>query len=268
MTDAATPTTSTVRRWTARSRRPLTAFTTVRRPDRFSRELVSAHVEFGSRVATQTLTPTLTTSCTRCARSPAGRGRATAATDARCSRSSAAPSTRPSSTPSAATFESGRGRGGHHRHRRSGRREVPRASSRRSSTAARAARASSTTCSGESDEHLAAMQGSPKFQAIARRFAGLTEFEPHQCEVVHLALASCGRQQSRRRYRLPWWLLRKDERRRDSAEAAAPVTVAGEVSERRLSDRRGRCGVPPELEEVVSGVREPPFRPCCRPAAA
>lgn len=36
----------------------------------------------------------------------------------------------------------------------------------------------------ESPEHLAAMQRSPEFQAIARRFAGLIEFEPHECEVV------------------------------------------------------------------------------------
>jgi hypothetical protein len=32
----------------------------------------------------------------------------------------------------------------------------------------------------------AAMQRSPEFLAIARRFAGLIEFEPHQCEVVHV----------------------------------------------------------------------------------
>lgn len=38
----------------------------------------------------------------------------------------------------------------------------------------------------ESAEHLAAMQRSPEFQAIARRFAGLIEFEPHECEVVHV----------------------------------------------------------------------------------
>jgi quinol monooxygenase YgiN len=38
----------------------------------------------------------------------------------------------------------------------------------------------------ESAEHLAAMQRSPEFQAIARRFAGLIEFEPHECEVVHI----------------------------------------------------------------------------------
>jgi quinol monooxygenase YgiN len=36
-------------------------------------------------------------------------------------------------------------------------------------------------------EHLAAMQRSPEFQAIARRFTGLIEFEPHECEVVHVA---------------------------------------------------------------------------------
>ena len=41
----------------------------------------------------------------------------------------------------------------------------------------------------ESSEHLAAMQRSPEFQAIARRFAGLIEFDPHQCEIVHVAEA-------------------------------------------------------------------------------
>jgi quinol monooxygenase YgiN len=39
----------------------------------------------------------------------------------------------------------------------------------------------------ESAEHLAAMQRSPEFQAIARRFAGLIEFDPHECAVVHVA---------------------------------------------------------------------------------
>jgi quinol monooxygenase YgiN len=38
----------------------------------------------------------------------------------------------------------------------------------------------------ESAEHLAAMQRSPEFQTVARRFAGLIEFEPHECEVVHV----------------------------------------------------------------------------------
>jgi quinol monooxygenase YgiN len=38
----------------------------------------------------------------------------------------------------------------------------------------------------ESAAHLAAMQRSPEFQAIARRFEGLIEFEPNQCEVVHV----------------------------------------------------------------------------------
>jgi quinol monooxygenase YgiN len=38
----------------------------------------------------------------------------------------------------------------------------------------------------ESPTHLAAMQASPEFQAIAKRFAGLIDFEPHQCEVVHI----------------------------------------------------------------------------------
>lgn len=42
----------------------------------------------------------------------------------------------------------------------------------------------------ESPEHLAAMQHSAEFQAIARRFAGLIEFEPHQCEVVHVGHAT------------------------------------------------------------------------------
>ena len=38
----------------------------------------------------------------------------------------------------------------------------------------------------ESAEHLAAMQRSPEFQAIACRFAGLIEFEPHECVVAHV----------------------------------------------------------------------------------
>jgi quinol monooxygenase YgiN len=38
----------------------------------------------------------------------------------------------------------------------------------------------------ESAEHLAEMQRSPEFQVMARRFAGLIEFEPHECEVVHV----------------------------------------------------------------------------------
>jgi quinol monooxygenase YgiN len=38
----------------------------------------------------------------------------------------------------------------------------------------------------ETPEHLAAMQRSPGFHAIARGFAGLIEFDPHQCEVVHV----------------------------------------------------------------------------------
>ena len=38
----------------------------------------------------------------------------------------------------------------------------------------------------QSPEHLAALQRSPAFQAIARRFAGLIDFDPHQCEVVHV----------------------------------------------------------------------------------
>jgi len=39
----------------------------------------------------------------------------------------------------------------------------------------------------QSAEHLAAMQVSPEFQAVGRRFTGLIEFEPHECEVVHVA---------------------------------------------------------------------------------
>lgn len=39
----------------------------------------------------------------------------------------------------------------------------------------------------ESAEHLAAMQRSAEFRQIARRFAGLIEFEPHECEVIHVA---------------------------------------------------------------------------------
>ena len=41
----------------------------------------------------------------------------------------------------------------------------------------------------QSAEHLAAMQRSSEFRAIARRFAGLIEFDPHQCEVVHVTEA-------------------------------------------------------------------------------
>lgn len=39
----------------------------------------------------------------------------------------------------------------------------------------------------KSSEHLTAMQRSPEFQAIARRFGGLIEFEPHECEVVDVS---------------------------------------------------------------------------------
>ena len=42
----------------------------------------------------------------------------------------------------------------------------------------------------ESAELLGAVQRSSEFQAIARRFAGLIEFEPHQCEVAHVAEAA------------------------------------------------------------------------------
>jgi len=39
----------------------------------------------------------------------------------------------------------------------------------------------------QSAKHLSAMQRSPEFQAIARRFAGLIEFDPHECRVAHVA---------------------------------------------------------------------------------
>jgi heme-degrading monooxygenase HmoA len=39
----------------------------------------------------------------------------------------------------------------------------------------------------ETAEHVAAMQRSSAFQAITRRFAGLIQFEPHGCEVGHVA---------------------------------------------------------------------------------
>lgn len=39
----------------------------------------------------------------------------------------------------------------------------------------------------ETAEHLAAMQRSPEFRSVASRFAGLIEFDPHQCEVVFSA---------------------------------------------------------------------------------
>lgn len=41
----------------------------------------------------------------------------------------------------------------------------------------------------ESVEHLTAMQNSPQFQDIARQFAGLIEFDPHQCQIVHVSQA-------------------------------------------------------------------------------
>jgi heme-degrading monooxygenase HmoA len=37
----------------------------------------------------------------------------------------------------------------------------------------------------ESAEHLAAMQRSSEFQAVAARLVGLIQFEPHQYDVVH-----------------------------------------------------------------------------------
>jgi quinol monooxygenase YgiN len=39
----------------------------------------------------------------------------------------------------------------------------------------------------ESAGALRAMQRSTEFQAIARRFASLIEFEPHECAVVHVS---------------------------------------------------------------------------------
>src|SRR3954452_25041576 len=39
----------------------------------------------------------------------------------------------------------------------------------------------------ETAEHLAAMPPSPPFQGSARQFAGLIEFDPHECEVAHVA---------------------------------------------------------------------------------
>lgn len=38
----------------------------------------------------------------------------------------------------------------------------------------------------ETPQHLAAMQVSPEFRQFGHRFAGLIEFEPHQCEVMHI----------------------------------------------------------------------------------
>ena len=42
----------------------------------------------------------------------------------------------------------------------------------------------------ESAEHLGAMQRSPEFQTISGRLAGLIEFDPHQCQVVHVGECS------------------------------------------------------------------------------
>jgi heme-degrading monooxygenase HmoA len=44
----------------------------------------------------------------------------------------------------------------------------------------------------ETVEHLAAMQRSREFRRAASAFAGLIEFEPHQCEVIHVAERSAG----------------------------------------------------------------------------
>lgn len=41
----------------------------------------------------------------------------------------------------------------------------------------------------ETIEDLAAMQASPAFRDVSQRFAGLIEFEPHRCEVVHVGEA-------------------------------------------------------------------------------
>lgn len=38
----------------------------------------------------------------------------------------------------------------------------------------------------ERADDLTRMQQSPEFLGMARRFAGKIEFEPHQCEVVHI----------------------------------------------------------------------------------
>lgn len=35
-------------------------------------------------------------------------------------------------------------------------------------------------------DDLARMQSSESFRALGRQFAGITEFDPHQCEVVHV----------------------------------------------------------------------------------
>lgn len=42
----------------------------------------------------------------------------------------------------------------------------------------------------ETGEDLAAMRRSPEFAAIACRFDGLIEFDPHRCEVAHLRTAA------------------------------------------------------------------------------
>lgn len=39
----------------------------------------------------------------------------------------------------------------------------------------------------ESVEHLTAMQRSLQFQDVARQFAGLIEFDPHQCRIAHVS---------------------------------------------------------------------------------
>jgi hypothetical protein len=39
----------------------------------------------------------------------------------------------------------------------------------------------------ETPQHLADMQRSAPFREVAQGFAGLIEFEPHQCEVAHVS---------------------------------------------------------------------------------
>ena len=52
------------------------------------------------------------------------------------------------------------------------------------------------------------------------------------------------------------------------AEAGSGTAPGGGKGAHRLLGGCGRCGVAPELEEVVRRVGEPPFRPRCGPAAA
>lgn len=41
----------------------------------------------------------------------------------------------------------------------------------------------------ETAQDLAVMQASPAFRDVSQQFAGLIEFEPHRCEVVHVGEA-------------------------------------------------------------------------------